>query len=153
MPEPVCAVLFDFGGVVVDGPFDAFTAYESAAGAPPGFLRAVNSRNPDTNAWAALERGQIDEDVFVERFEAEAQALGHAIDGRGVLAMLTRVGADAMAARPVVLAAVDRCRAAGLRLGLLTNNVAPMASRPGTAWVHDHFDVVLESCLLGVRKP
>ncbi|HEV7206647.1 MAG TPA: HAD-IA family hydrolase [Jatrophihabitans sp.] len=139
-------VLFDFGGVVVDSPFAAFA---SMAGA----VRAINSRDPDTNAWARLERGHIDLDEFVERFAAEGDDLGHAVDAAAVLQSLRDLPSTIDDARPEVLAAVRACRAEGRRVGLLTNNIAPMDSRPGNAWVHDEFDVVLESCVLGVRKP
>ena len=52
----VSAVLFDFGGVILSSPFDAFAAYERRAGLPPDFIRRVNSTDPDRNAWARLER-------------------------------------------------------------------------------------------------
>jgi putative hydrolase of the HAD superfamily len=139
-------VLFDFGGVVVDSPFAAFAGMADA-------VRAINSRDPDTNAWAQLERGHLDADRFVERFTAEGESLGHAVDAAAVLQALRDLPSTVDDARTEVLAAVRACRAEGRRVGLLTNNIAPMASRPGLAWVHDEFDIVLESCLLGVRKP
>ncbi len=36
MTNRVAAVLFDLGGVVFESPMNAFTAYEEAAGLPPG---------------------------------------------------------------------------------------------------------------------
>ena len=71
------AVLFDFGGVVTTSPFDNFAAYEREAGLPEGLIRSINATNPDANAWAKLERSEVDRDGFVELFEAEAAALGH----------------------------------------------------------------------------
>ncbi|HKK30591.1 MAG TPA: HAD family hydrolase, partial [Alphaproteobacteria bacterium] len=49
------AVLWDFGGVILSSPFDAFTKYEAEIGLPQGFIRQLNSRDPDNNAWAKLE--------------------------------------------------------------------------------------------------
>ena len=149
---PIEGILFDFGGVVVDGPFEAFTEIEAMSGAPSGVIRAINSRNPDTNAWAQLERGEIGLDEFVTTFEAEAADLGATIDAAAVLAALVHLPAGEHDARPVVLDAIRRHRGRGLRVGLLTNNVAPMAGS-GAAWVHAEFDVVVESCLSGMRKP
>lgn len=146
-------VLFDFGGVVAASPFEAFAEVEARAGAPAGLVRAVNSRNPDTNAWAMLERGEIDRGGFVAMFAAEAAELGAEIDAAAVLAALTQIRAGKEDANPVVLAAVTQCRARGLRVGLLTNNIAPMHASPTTAWVHDAFDVIVESCRHGLRKP
>ena len=57
---PIRAVLFDFGGVILTSPFEAFARYEAANGLPDGFLRAINARNPDDNAWARLERNEVD---------------------------------------------------------------------------------------------
>lgn len=146
-------VLFDFGGVVVAGPFEAFAEVEARAGVPDGLVRAVNSRNRDTNAWARLERGEIGTDEFIALFAAEAAELGATIDAAAVLGVLTGLPATEQDARPVVLDAVRRCRDAGVRVGLLTNNIAPMADRDTTAWVHTAFDVVVESCRTGRRKP
>ena len=65
------AVLWDFGGVIVSSPFAAFDGYERANGLPEGFLRAVNAANPDTNAWARLERDEIAADEFDAAFATE----------------------------------------------------------------------------------
>jgi putative hydrolase of the HAD superfamily len=39
--------MFDFGGVISTSPFDAFSHYERERGLPEGFLRKVNSTNPN----------------------------------------------------------------------------------------------------------
>lgn len=146
-------VLFDFGGVVVPAPFAGFTELETRHGLTPGLLRAVNARNPDTNAWAQLERASIGVDEFVPLFEAEVTELGATIDGRDVLALIQAVPVDRDRASPDVLDAVTSCRKQGLRVGLLTNNIAPLASVPGSAWIAETFDVVVESSRVGLRKP
>ena len=60
------AVFWDFGGVISSSPFDAFTRYESERGLPEGFIRSVNTHNPDTNAWAKLERSEVDIPTFCQ---------------------------------------------------------------------------------------
>ena len=77
------AVLFDFGGVVTTSPFEAFARYEEANGLPVGLIRQINSTNPDDNAWAKLERSEVDPAGFAPLFEAEAAALGHQVSGAG----------------------------------------------------------------------
>src|ERR1700727_3362245 len=109
-PE-VTAVLWDFGGVLTTSPFDAFAAYESANSLTPGFIRRLNSTNPDTNAWAGLERGELSIDEFAERFEAEAAASGAVVDARAVLEQL---GGQL---RPAMVEALRRCHAK-LKTGL-----------------------------------
>jgi putative hydrolase of the HAD superfamily len=149
------AALFDFGGVITTSPFEAFTRYERERGLPEGFLRRVNATDPDTNAWARLERGHLDVDGFGSAFAAESGALGHRVDGRDVLMLLD---GDL---RPSMVEAVRRC-AARLRTGLLTNNFVladPQPSGPQPSGPHplapvlELFDVVVESSRVGVRKP
>lgn len=151
--EGIDAVVFDFGGVVVDGPFDAFTALEQRVGAPRGAVRAVNSRNPDSNAWARIERGEIDLDTFVELFEQEARALGTELPGREILEVVVASSAAAHHARPVMLDLIRDVRASGRSLALITNNIRPLGEVADATWVFDAFDVVVESCRCGMRKP
>jgi hypothetical protein len=55
MPNPaVRAALWDFGGVMTESSFVAFRRFEQARGLPANFLRAINTRIPDGNAWAPL---------------------------------------------------------------------------------------------------
>jgi putative hydrolase of the HAD superfamily len=148
--DVIRAVFFDFGGVIVSSPFDAFTSYEQRSGLPAGLLRSINATNPDTNAWARLERSELDIAEFVEAFEAEAEAAGHPVDGRAVLECL--VGE----LRPQVVEAVRRCSERFVT-GLLTNNFLTGDARSGPhpewAEVLGMFDVVVESSRVGVRKP
>lgn len=146
------AVLFDFGGVILSSPFEAFARYERANGLAEGTLRALNATNPDTNAWAALERSEVDLDGFVERFEGEAAAAGHHVDAREVLALLSGE------VRPAMVAALRAIRRAGLPLAMLTNNfvsgdATTMGPRAEVAEVLALFDHVIESSREGVRKP
>ena len=156
---PVRAVIFDFGGVILTSPFDAFARYEADNALPPGFLRRLNATDPDTNAWARLERSEVDLAAFTELFEAEAEAAGHRVDGRAVLALL---GGEL---RPQVVEALRRCHDR-LKTALLTNNFVPSGpdgpdptgndrSRPGgpMAEVLAHFDVIVESSRVALRKP
>ncbi|RMH81924.1 MAG: HAD family hydrolase [Actinomyces sp.] len=142
------AALFDFGGVITTSPFEAFNRYEDEAGLARDTIRRINATDPDTNAWARLERGELDREGFVRAFEEEARRLGHRVDGRRVLECLQG------AVRPEMVTAVERCRER-LATGLLTNNFRdPTGTRPPEIEeVMGHFDVVVESSVVGVRKP
>jgi len=110
----VRAVLFDLGGVLTDSPMDSFAAYEAAAGLPAGLIRRLNATDPDTNAWARFERGELDVEEFIAAFEEEREQAGHVVDAG-------RAHVDAL---PVAERDVDaggheahgpqRCRARGL---------------------------------------
>ena len=160
----VRAVLFDFGGVILSSPFEAFARYEADLGLPPDTIRTINATNPDTNAWARLERSEVDIDGFVDAFDREAAALGFELDGRAVLSLL------AGDLRPEMARAIEVIDEAGLLLGLLTNNVAGLgvvghgtprpaagdharSGNPTIDAVLARFDVVVESSKVGVRKP
>jgi putative hydrolase of the HAD superfamily len=145
-PLPPKAVLWDFGGVITTSPFDAFNAYERANGLPDGFLRGINATDPDTNAWAAFERGEVDLDGFAERFEAEALAAGGTVDARAVVALLRGQ------IRPEMVEAVRRCQEQ-LKTGLITNNFIVAGGMVDYGHALDYFDVVIESSKAGFRKP
>jgi putative hydrolase of the HAD superfamily len=149
------AVLWDFGGVFTTSPFDAFDRYERERGLPVDVIRRINSINPDTNAWAKIERSEVDAATFDKLFLDEAKALGHDIPGRDVLALLS---GDL---RPAVVAAFFACKAR-FKVGCITNN-APTGKGAGMssssdkakqiAEVFAQFDHVIESSKAGVRKP
>ncbi|HEX2686357.1 MAG TPA: HAD-IA family hydrolase [Kofleriaceae bacterium] len=149
------AVLFDFGGVLLSSPIDGFRTYERDAGLPAGFLQRLNTLDPDTNAWACMERGELDAATFYARFEAEARAQGHAINARTVLSQLTGH------LRPEMVAVVRAVRTR-YRVACLTNNMplghgtamAPTSARAAEiAEVMALFAHVVESCKIGARKP
>ncbi len=142
------AVLFDFGGVISSSPFEAFAHLEAERGLPAGFIRTVNATDPDTNAWAQLERGEVDVKSFGTLWSAEAEALGHELDGRLVLERL------AGEIRPQMVAAIRACQTA-YQTACLTNNFtrAEAVLSEEVAAVYALFDAVLESRVLGVRKP
>ena len=150
------AVIWDFGGVLTNSPFDAFRRYEASQGLPDGLIRSINAANPDHNAWALLERDEIDAAAFDERFAAEARDKGHDVRGSVVLGLLS---GDL---RPRMIAALDACRAAGLKLGCITNNArvghgagmsSDTAKSQAVAAVMARFDFVIESSKSGLRKP
>jgi putative hydrolase of the HAD superfamily len=147
------AVLWDFGGVILSSPFEAFNRYERDHDLPADFIRQLNATNPNTNAWARMERGEVDLLTFCELFEAEARALGFEIVGQDVLGMLSGE------VRPQMVEAQRRIRDAGFRQALLTNNFtsgeeADMGyARPEVEEAMTVYDVVVESSKAGVRKP
>jgi putative hydrolase of the HAD superfamily len=155
MVDGIQAVLWDFGGVILSSPFEAFAAYERDLGLPENFIRLLNARNPDSNAWAQMERSEIGPDRFVELFEAEAVAAGHRIDGRHVLSLLSGM------VQPQMVEALRRIRMR-YRVACITNN---MKSGDGPGMARDAaraqhiaeimaiFEHVVESSRLGLRKP
>lgn len=156
MRTKIEAVLWDFGGVISSSPFDAFNRFESERGFPENAIRRINAANPDSNAWALFERAEIDAAQFDALFATEAAVLGHDIRGAEVLALLS---GDI---RPAMVAALGLCKASGLKIGCITNNVQTghgtgMAGSTekavAIAAIMALFDAVIESSKAGVRKP
>ena len=153
----ITAVLWDFGGVILSSPFEAFNAFEERHGLPRDLIRRVNATNPDDNAWARLERSDITPAQFDEEFARESAALGHEVRGADVLSLLS---GDV---RPAMVEALRRVKAAGLKTACLTNNVLTSdeprttdladGRRAEVAAVMEMFDEVVESSKVGVRKP
>lgn len=144
--EAYDAVLFDFGGVLIDSPLDAFTRYERQRGLPEGFIRQVNATNHLENAWARFERNELTFDQFCDEFAAETAAAGARVDAGEVFALLTGE------LRPPMVDALRRLRP-HFRTGLLTNNFAVPLVGDGHDDVLSLFDVVVASAEVGIRKP
>lgn len=150
------AVIWDFGGVFTSSPFEAFNRLEAELGAPTDHIRRVNATNHHDNAWALFERNEIDAERFDQLFLEESTALGFPIRGADVLPKLSGE------LRPRMVAALKACKAAGFKVGCITNNVVSMHS-PGQneiqraagamGQVMPLFDAIIESSKAGIRKP
>jgi len=149
------AVFWDFGGVLTISPFEAFNRFERENHLPQNFIRMVNAANPDTNAWARLERGQISLEAFDREFELETAAAGQALRGFTVLELLS---GDL---RPEMVEALRQCKKQ-FRTACLTNNmkgldetdIQQLGRRASEMQaVMDIFDYVVESSKIGFRKP
>ena len=154
--DKIEAVIWDFGGVITSSPFEAFNQYEDRNGLPKDFIRSINARDPDHNAWAQFERNEISADEFDLLFAREAANLGHQVPGRDILACL------AGTIRPEMVAVLKGLKARGYKIACITNNVqsgsgAGMARSASVAAeiesVLELFDDVIESSKVGVRKP
>ena len=154
--EPLIdAVLFDFGGVVTTSPFEAFSRYETEIGAPTDSIRRINSPNPNNNAWAKMEKSEVDISEFCELFEAEAADFGLELSGQKVLECLSGN------VRPEMVRALEILKQR-VRIGCITNNMksghgAGMArtseQAASVAQIMEMFEVVVESAKVGLRKP
>ena len=149
------AVFWDFGGVVTSSPFEAFNKFEKDNSLPVDFLRLVNSTNPDSNAWALLERNEIDLNKFDSLFELESRDLGHPVKGKEVIALLKGQ------VRPEMINALKKIKGNYVQ-ACLTNNIQSMGDsgfegNVSASGKHEEvmsmFDFVFESSKENVRKP
>jgi putative hydrolase of the HAD superfamily len=144
------AVLWDFGGVITTSPFESFARYERENDLPKDFIRGLNAANHHTNAWARFERSQVAFEEFCDLYEAEAEAAGHPLDARAVIGCLS---GDV---RPEMVSALRAIAASDLKQACLTNNFFRFDDAPTRARrseILDLFDAIVESSVVGVRKP
>ena len=143
------AIIWDFGGVITSSPFQAFNQFEEANGLPKDIIRTINSENPDTNAWAKFESNSITIDVFNDLFLKEAKAKGFDIKGRDIIKLLK----GSIRKNMVIFL---RELKSDFKLGCITNNVKSSSEENNdneTKEAMSLFDHVIESSIVGIRKP
>jgi len=143
------AIIWDFGGVITSSPFDAFNEFEDVNGLPKDIIRTINSENPDMNAWAQFESNSITIDQFDDLFLKEAKAKGFDIKGRDIIKLLKGSIRENMVS-------FLRELKSNFKLGCITNNVKPSSEENTdneTKEAMSIFDHVIESSIVGIRKP
>jgi epoxide hydrolase-like predicted phosphatase len=142
--EPARALLVDFGGVLTSDVFDSFREFSRREGLEPGAVKRLFREDPEALALLReLERGEIDEEAFAERF---APMLGVA-DHEG---LVDRLFAGMRPDQPM-LEAVGRARARGVRTGLISNSWG--SGRYDREALPELFDAVVISGEVGLHKP
>ncbi|NND85328.1 MAG: HAD family phosphatase [Acidimicrobiia bacterium] len=146
---PYRAVLFDLGGVVFDSPFGAIAEVEARHGVPAGSVNGVIARAGSEGAWARNERGELDPVGFEDAFDAELAAADLRMRTGELMAAIH----GAFRERPAMLTAIDRIRSEKLRVAAVTNNWVQASGGTLGEDVRSHFDVFIESAVVGLHKP
>tara|TARA_B100001996_G_scaffold16545_1_gene13770 strand:+ start:4003 stop:4617 length:615 start_codon:yes stop_codon:yes gene_type:complete len=143
------AIIWDFGGVITSSPFEAFNEFEEENGLPKDIIRTINSENPDMNAWAKFESNSITIDEFNDLFLDEAKAKGFDIKGRDIIKLLKG------SIRKNMVSFLRELKS-DFKLGCITNNVKSSSEENTdneTKEAMSIFDHVIESSIVGIRKP
>ena len=145
-------IIFDFGGVVTDSPIEGFKKLEQSYGISKGVISSIVMNNPDKNAWAKSERGEIGIETFISEFNKEAKNLGHTLNAREILNQLYGP------LRPIMVEKIISL-SKNFRLICLTNVLKDVhifsskERKDEVDHVLSYFDKVYESCEIGMRKP
>ncbi|KAJ2489236.1 hypothetical protein IWW37_004162 [Coemansia sp. RSA 2050] len=165
------AVIFDVGGVLVQSPFIAISAYEQELGLPANYINVSLSRRGAEGAFQQYERGEFTYAEFVDQWtgelnDTEANNTAYRrylqrneLDTRMVLPQQTRVSGNTLFARMMAVAGTpNECvvelvrwlKACGYRVAALTNNFKDAGESDR---LKPMFDVFVESAVEGLRKP
>ena len=149
-------LLLDVGVVFFKSAWEIADDYERLRGLPAGTVQGRGPLDVGGDAlWQRYLDGEITERDYWLTFAAKAQEKGAPLDGHPHLmrAMFQQPGVEAV--RPEGVAVVQACMDAGLRVGILTNELMDFQGRE---WVEaqpwfEWFPVLVDSSELGARKP
>ena len=150
----------------------AISEYERALSLPTGYINfAINAASP-TGAWQRLERDEMPLDMsFYSGFARDicsptvwrrfhevrrlplVMATPPLVDGES---LFWRMMSKGQTRDPIVMGAVRRLRAAGIKVGALTNDYRYPDGHPyhaGKGGLKREFDVWISSAECGMRKP
>jgi putative hydrolase of the HAD superfamily len=149
------AVISDFGGVLTTPLMGSFMALQDAHGVSMedfgGAMRAAAAAGDGEIPLFKLERGEIDEPTFLEQLRDGLEPrLGH----RPELQEFRQVFFAALHPNEPMIALMRQCKASGLRMAMLTNNVVEWEPLWRTMLpVDEIFETVVDSAFVGYRKP
>lgn len=153
--RPARGLLLDVGVVFFKSVWEVADDYERLRGLPAGTVEGRGPLAGEDPLWRRYEAGEITERDYWLTFAARAQERGAPLDGHPTLmrAIFQQPGVEGV--RPEGLALVKACMDAGLRVGILTNELMDFQGRQ---WVEAQpwfpwFPVLVDSSELGARKP
>jgi putative hydrolase of the HAD superfamily len=154
-PGAVRAVVFDLGGVFLEGGPSSVRAFGPRVGLAPETWEAIaHELFVVGDGWDRVERGEDTLDAFAAVLRERVRAAGVEVSQQAARDFMGSPGdRAAMPVRPQIVSA---CRALRRRMptALLTNNIADWRE----AWrrrmdVNTLFDLVVDSSEVGTRKP
>ncbi|XP_060076036.1 acyl-CoA dehydrogenase family member 10-like isoform X2 [Ylistrum balloti] len=152
-PYKTKAVIFDLGGVIVPPPFTMFEDYEKSKNLPPKSISKVIVDGGNKGSWYKLETGELSVTQFFDAFQKEYFDLtGKHID---VAELFKGFSIYLGTPYPQMIDAIRCVKAEGLKTALLTNNWhwPGKDSSNSLPLARSLFDVIIESCVVGMRKP
>lgn len=149
-------LLLDVGVVFFKSAWEIASDYEVIRGLPAGTVVGRGPLDPaEDQRWTRYLAGEATEREYWLDFAAQAQANGAPLDGHPTImrAMFQTPGVEII--RPEALNLVRQVKNAGIRLGILTNELMDFQGR---SWVESQdwfplFDIIIDSSEIAIRKP
>ncbi len=143
------AAIFDIGGVLTVSPVTRIKNFCASHAIADEVRYAIFA--PEDGPWSRFERSELTPEGFAGIFDEHMRPTGSPARGDAFLEWFFQ----GFEPRPEMLAVVEHLRGR-VKLGSITNNVAreePPRRRTSGLDVHSLFDVVVESAIVGFRKP
>ena len=151
------ALVLDFGGVISRTMFETHDLTEAALGLPAGALTWRGPFDPEGDPlWRAMQADEISErDYWRARARETAKLIGADWTEMSDFVKAARGAEPEKIVRPEAVSAIDRARAAGLRLAILSNELDLFYGRGFSRRlpVLKGFDVVVDASYTGILKP
>ena len=149
-------LLLDFGGVIVRTIFECLGDIEDHFALTRGSLDWKGPLDPERdNRWRATLEGQLGErDYWRERLTSLGRLVGRKVDMAEVIAAMCAADPN-RAVRPEAKAAIAKTKAAGYRIGVLTNDLERIYGRDIVSKfaVLREADAVVDGSWSRVHKP
>ncbi|MBI2800275.1 MAG: HAD-IA family hydrolase [Gammaproteobacteria bacterium] len=125
-------LLLDFGGVCLRLPMELHRTVERELGLPAQSLTWMGPVAPETDPlWRAIWAGELTEREYWDRRAAElSRATGHTLSARDYMRLCVN-RAETQVIRAEAVTVIRRARAAGVKVGILTNDLAAFV---GSEW-------------------
>ncbi len=147
------AVLFDFGGVFSESPFNVVRAYGEEIGVSEKLLLSTMFGDYDQDGdhpWHRVERGEISLDDAREGILELGRQAGVSVDIYAIFSRFNQRGGI----RQALVERTQRLRDDGYQLAIITNNIREFSDGwRGLLPVDTLFHTVVDSAHEGVRKP
>ncbi|MGE0599323.1 MAG: HAD-IA family hydrolase [Dehalococcoidia bacterium] len=143
------AVLFDIGGVLTHSPVTRIKQYCAEYGISDEVRTAIFG--PEDGPWSRFERSELTRDTFAEEFDRHIAVCGTRATGHEFMTWFFQGFGE----RPEMVGVVRHLRGK-VKLGAITNNVSrdePAQTRTSGIDLPSLFEVVVESAIVGYRKP
>jgi len=143
------AAIFDIGGVLTVSPVTRIKSFCAENSISDEVRHAIFA--PHDGPWSRFERSELRPGDFAAEFDIFMRDAGCNVTGEQFMQWFFR----GFEPRPEMIAVVQHLRGR-LKLGSITNNVArdePAVKRTAGLDIQGLFDVVVESSIVGLRKP
>jgi putative hydrolase of the HAD superfamily len=143
------AAIFDIGGVLTVSPVTRIKSFCAENSISDDMRHAIFA--PHDGPWSRFERSELRPEEFMAEFDVFMREGGCTVSG----AQFMQWFFQGFEPRPEMIAVVEHLRGK-VKLGSITNNVArdeTATRRTAGLDIQSLFDVVVESSIVGLRKP